>query len=414
MKRRHTTSLTFLFLSIVFTGMVSVAPLAADERKVIAYFPEWGVYQQPYYVRGIVDAGSADKLSVLNYAFVVPFPDGNGNYICEFDDPVAAYQQIYNASMSVDGVADDPTQDLYGHFNQLKKLKQTHPGIKIVIALGGWTGSTYFSPMALTQASRAFFINSCIDRFIHGNLPVANDAGGPASGAGIFDGFDIDWEYPITGGDSGTQHNSNDDQHLTALLSEFRTALDAIDPNFLLTIATPANAFRGDNFQLSLDQQYVNWFNLLSYDFHGAWENKTGHLTNLLTSPDDPSSDAFKLSVDNTIRYYTDTNGVPVSKLAIGGTFFGRGWKNVGASNNGLYQNGRAAPGVYESGANYYHDLAPLESQGYSWFWDDNSLAAWLYSPSESIFWSLDDTQSLALKHRYAEAYGVAGLMVWE
>ncbi|MDX1555541.1 MAG: glycosyl hydrolase family 18 protein [Xanthomonadales bacterium] len=400
-------------LAALLAGLIFPAA-QADEQQIIAYFPEWGVYQQPYYVRSIVDAGSAQKIDVLNYAFVVPWPDGSGNYVCEFDDPMAAYGQVYTAVMSVDGVADAPGQGLFGHFNQLRKLKLINTDLKIVIALGGWVGSTYFSPMALTAASRAHFIDSCIDRFIHGNLPPAFGAGGPGSAAGIFDGFDIDWEYPVTGGDNGTQHNSNDDVNLTALLAEFRAALDAVDPGLLLTIATPANDFRGENFQIELDQQYVNWFNLLSYDFHGAWENKTGHLTNLLTSPDDPSSDAFKLSVDNTIHYYTQERGVPIGQLAIGGTLFGRGWRNVSATNNGLYQNGQAAPGVYESGANYYVDLEPLAAQGYEWFWDDQALAAWLYSPSEDIFWSLDDPQSLALKHRYAEAYGAAGLMVWE
>jgi len=402
-------------LSLLFVAVSTCGIAVAGDRQVIAYFPEWGVHQQPYYVRSIVDAGSADRIDVLNYAFVMPWPDGNGNYICEFDDADAAYGQMYiDPATSVDGVSDQPGQGLYGHFNQLRKLKDIYSDLKIVIALGGWTGSTYFSPMAQTQESRAHFIDSCIDRFIDGNLPLNFGAGGPGAAAGIFSGFDIDWEYPITGGDNGTQHNSNDDQNLTALLAEFRTALDDAGDGLLLTIATPANDFRGENFQIELDQQYVDWFNLLSYDFHGSWENKTGHLTNLLTSPDDPSSDAFKLSIDNTVRYYTQERGVPVGKLAIGGTLFGRGWRNVGSGNDGLYQNGQTAPGVYEAGANYYHDLATLEAQAYFWFWDEHALAAWLYSPGEGIFWTLDDPQSLALKHRYAVAYDIPRLMVWE
>ncbi len=152
----------------------------------------------------------------------------------------------------------------------------------------------------------------------------------------------------------------------------------------------------------------------MSYDFHGGWEKKTGHLTNLLTSPSDPSSDAFKLSLDNTVRLYRDKYGVTVEKLVAGAAFYGRGWKNVGATNNGLYQSGQVAPGIYEDGYNYYKDLIPLMLQGYELYWDPHSLASWLYSEAESMFWTLDEPQSLALKRRYVDAYGLRGIMFWE
>ena len=179
-------------------------------------------------------------------------------------------------------------------------------------------------------------------------------------------------------------------------------------------MATPGSAFRGDNYQITEDQLYLDWFNLMTYDFHGGWENKTGHLTNLLTSPDDPSSDAFKLSLDNTVRLYLDTYDVPENKLVAGAAFYGRGWKNVSSTNDGLYQSGRTAPGRYEDGYNYYKDLAPLLLEGYSMHWDEHALASWLYSPADSIFWSLDEPQSLALKRRYVDAYGLKGVMFWE
>jgi len=203
------------------------------------------------------------------------------------------------------------------------------------------------------------------------------------------------------------------------LLAEFRSQLAAWESandagHLLLTMAVPASDFRGDNYQINLDQQHLDWFNLMTYDFHGGWEKKTGHLTNAMTSADDPSSDAFKLSLDNTVRLYRDVYEVPVNKLVGGATFYGRGWKNVSSSNNGLFQNGQTAPGIYEDGFDYWKDLAPLENQGYTFFWDDKALATWLYSPSDSIFWSLDDPQSLALKKRYSDAYGLAGMMLWE
>jgi GH18 family chitinase len=391
----------------------------ATDKQLIAYYPEWGVHLQPYFVKDIVSSGAAERITVLNYSFAIPAPGPDGDVVCTLEDPEAAYQQWYDGTMAVDEVADTMGDPVRGQFNQLRKLKADYPALKIVVALGGWTGSVWFSDAAADAISRQAFVASCIDLFLDGNLPLVNGAGGAGSATGIFDGFDIDWEYPITGGDTGTHHSSNDDVNLTALLAEFRSQLLAWEANhgvegLLLTMAVPASDFRGDNYQINLDQQHLDWFNLMTYDFHGGWEKKTGHLTNTMTSADDPSSDAFKLSLDNTVRLYRDVYEVPVNKLVGGATFYGRGWKNVSSSNNGLYQNGQTAPGIYEDGFDYWKDLALLENQGYTFFWDDKALATWLYSPSNSIFWSLDDPQSLALKKRYSDAYGLAGMMLWE
>ena len=225
----------------------------------------------------------------------------------------------------------------------------------MLIAIGGWLGSVWWSDAAATPESRATFVASCIDLFIRGDLPEAGSAGGVGVAAGIFDGFDIDWEYPITGGASGTHHSSDYDVNLTATLAEFRRQLDLVATEletgtFLLTMATPGSAFRGDNYQINADQAHVDWFNLMTYDYHGGWENKTGHQTNILTSVNDTSSDAFKLSIDNAVRLYRDTYGVSVEKLVIGAAFYGRGWRGVSETDDGLYQSGRTAPGIYEDG----------------------------------------------------------------
>lgn len=403
------------------SGLIALVTLAGMMRPVsamelIGYFPEWGPYlDPPYHARNLVDSGSAGKLTVLNYAFAVPAPNAEGEIVCTLDDSNAAYMAPYGAGDAVDGTADDASDLIHGHFNQLRQLKLRHPELKIQVALGGWLGSTWFSDAALTAESRQTFVTSCIDLFLEGNLPEVGGLGGSGAAAGIFDGFDIDWEYPITGGDTGVHHNSNDDVNLTALLSEFRIQMGARGHgDKLLTMAVPGSDFRGQNFRIGDYEPYVDWFNLMTYDFHGGWDNKTGHLTNLLTSPYDPSSDAFKLSVDNAVRLYRDGYEVDASKLLIGAAFYGRGWRNVAATDFGLYQNGQTAEGKYEAGANLWRDLAPLEAQGYAFYWDDKALATWLYSAVENIFWSLDDPQSLALKQRYAHAYNLGGLMFWE
>ena len=216
-------------ISMLMLVFVIPVPAQDDAREVVAYFPEWVVHLQEYYVKDIALSPSAKDLTVLNYSFVIPGPDNQGDVVCQLDDPDAAYLMKYSADKAVDDIADTSTQALRGHFNQLRKLKGVtgFEGIKILVALGGWTGSTWFSDAAQTPQSRATFVQSCIDMFIDGNLPVVDGLGGTGAAAGIFDGFDIDWEYPITGGDSGVHHIINDDVNLSALLHEFLLQLDA-------------------------------------------------------------------------------------------------------------------------------------------------------------------------------------------
>jgi chitinase len=395
----------------------SPPPEEPVDPRIIGYFPEWGVYQRPYYVKHVVTAGAAGKLTVLNYAFGVPGPDAaTGEIACRIDDPFAAYQQTYAAADSLDGLADEPFQALRGHFNQLRKLKALYPDLKIVVSLGGWLGSTYFSDAARTASSREAFVGSCIDLYVNGNLPEANGAGGQGAAAGVFDGIDLDWEYPISGGASGTHHSKDDGANFTLLLDEFRQQFEMIGrPELLLTIAAPGSEYRAQNYNIGDDHPYLDYVQLMTYDFHGDWENRTGHLTNLCTSIDDPASETWRLSVDKAVKLFRDQYGVPSAKIVPGATFYGRGWKRVKSTNDGLYQRGSgAAPGTYEDGYEYYRDLVPLLGQGYAEHWDDLAKAAWLYNPATKIFWSYDEPQSLALKAQYVRFFNLGGLMFWE
>src|SRR5437588_7851932 len=167
----------------------------------VAYFVQWGVYARQYFVRNVATSGQAAHLTTINYAF--GGIDQNG--LCTSLDTWADFQRPAAAQESVDGVADAPGQALSGNFNQLRKLKQRFPDLRVVMSLGGFTGSTFFSDAALTADSRAKFVASCIDLFMKGNLPS-----GAGAGAGVFDGFDVDWEWPVVGANAGTHFRPED------------------------------------------------------------------------------------------------------------------------------------------------------------------------------------------------------------
>jgi len=395
----------------------STADLSSGDFRIVGYFPEWGVYrQQPYLVKNIVTSGSANKLTVLNYAFGLPKPDLRGVVTCQLDDHWSAYQRTYSANESVDGVADDSYQPLRGHFNQIKKLKEIYPNLKIVISIGGWLGSTYFSDAASTDASRSAFVKSCIDLYIKGDLPLQNNAGGQGVAADIFDGIDLDWEYPISGGNDGTHHSIDDSTNFTLLLAEFRRQFKTIGrDDLLLTMAAPASESYSQNFHVSDDYPYLDYIQLMTYDFYGNWSSTTGHHTDLCSSPAEPVASEWQLSMDKAVKLYRDWYGVPVDKIFPGASFYGRGWTDVNGTNSGLYlSKSGAAPGTYEPGYELYRDLVQKVSSGYTEYWDDISKAAWLYSSEDRIFWTYDEPNSLALKAQYVKHHDLGGIMFWE
>ncbi|MFI1394658.1 glycosyl hydrolase family 18 protein [Streptomyces sp. NPDC020681] len=404
----------------------------------VGYFTQWGIYGRQYFVKNLDTSGAAAKLDVINYAFenvdpvnltcqagVTKGVSGNPQDPDEgtgAGDADADYGRAFPASQSVDGVADDGFAKLRGNLNQLKKLKAKHPHLKVVVSLGGWTFSKFFSDAAATQASREKFVKSCVDVWITGNLPVYNGAGGPGTGAGVFDGIDIDWEWPGAEGHPGNHWGAADKDNLTALLAEFRKQLDALGGEHrLLTAFTPADPAKIQaGWDLSKIFGYLDFANVQGYDFHGAgsdnsWEPKrTGHGSNLHRDAQDPY--AFDFSIETAIKTYLDT-GVSPRKLTIGFPFYGRGWKEVASGGvNGEWQTANgAAPGQFpeEAGTRGYHNLITTVPN-LTVHHDEQSISTYGYTGEGGQWWSFDDTWSIGKKTEWIRSKGLLGAMIWE
>ena len=186
-------------------------------QHVVAYFTQWGIYSG-FFEKNLVTSGTASRLTTINYAF----SNISSNLQCSQGDSWADYQRPFAASESVNGQADTWGQTLAGNFNQLRELKQLYPNLKIMISIGGWTWSSNFSAAAEPQ-NRAAFVQSCIDQYILGNLAQS----APGAAANVFDGFDIDWEYPNNPG-NGNAYGPQDTANFTGLLAEFRSQLDTL------------------------------------------------------------------------------------------------------------------------------------------------------------------------------------------
>ncbi len=433
--------------AVITAATTGDASAATSGGVKFAYFTQWGIYGNAFYPKNLDTSGMAGKLDFLQYAFENIDPvnktcfeansaasqdENNPNAGDGAGDVFADYQKTYDAGTSVSGVADVWNQPIAGNFNQLKELKAKYPNLKILVSIGGWTYSKYFSDVAATDAARKKFVSSCIDMFIKGNLPVQGGYGGTGSGAGIFDGIDIDWEDPgSSGGHLGNHVSAADKQNYTLLLAELRSELDAygssIGKHMYLTAAVPAGQDKIQYIETNKVGQYLDYANAMTYDMHGAWENSTNLQDPLYSSPSDPFTipgSSEKYSVDAAVNAWTAGDsafgipgGFPASKLTIGYPLYYRGWTGVPAgSKHGLYQSatggatGHALSGNV-AGVSFYKELTGFVDNPSYTYYDSQAQAAYFYDGT--TLWSGDNAQSVKAKTDYAHCKGLAGAMMY-
>lgn len=375
-----------------------------DER-IVGYFTQWGIYGRQFYVRNLVDNGSASKLTLINYAFGLLDQQGG----CVTADPWADYQRPVSAEESVSGVADQPGQALMGNLNQLKQLKAKYPKLRVNISLGGWTGSAYFSNAALTDASRKAHVKSCIDMWLRGDLP-----GAPAgAAAGVFDGIDLDWEWPGSEGNPGNVVRPEDKPNFTKLVREYRGQLDKLGrqnhKHYELTAFLAADPVMMDRgYEVSKLFRYFDFATTQGYDYHGTWETVTNQQSALRVPAGDPSE--FRFSSQVTIDALL-ARGAPRSRLVMGVPYYSHGWTGVTNQNRGLFQESTgAAPGKWEAGTEDYKELK-AQLGNYKLYRDERAGFAWIFDGT--TFWTYDDPVEMKRKARYAESRGLGGVMMW-
>ncbi len=366
--------------------------------KMIGYYPDWLIYAKPYIQSFQVSDIQANLLTHVNYAFAKPYTsDSNHNVIS------------YAASL-FDVYSD--TQYNGGNLTQLQQLKQQYPHLKTMISIGGWTilnegpPAAKFSTLAATESLRQQFINSVI------NLCITYD----------FDGVDIDWEYPAYAPNGG---QPQDVQNYTTLIQELYAALKNTQAlatmyqaqgktpksSLLLSICAPAGYQNFANMQISQLSNYVDWMNVMCYDFHGDWDPITGHNAPLnQTQQGDPL-----FNVKSAMNQYVQA-GVPTNKLILGMPLYGHSFSGVQSTTDGLYAS-YAGDGdgtdPNQPGTLSYYDIVNRYLPTYTRYWDSQCQVPYLFNNSSKQFISYDDPQSLAAKVQYLQNMNFGGVSLW-
>jgi chitinase len=366
---------------------------AQAPTRIVGYFPAWGIYARNYHVPNI----PAAQLTHINYAFA-----NVQNGVITLGDPYADTDRYYPGDCWNPGCRR-------GSFERLRILKQQYPHLHTLISVGGWTWSGGFSDAVLTPVARATFAQSIVD-FVDLHE---------------FDGADIDWEYPVSGGLASNTTRPQDKQNFTAFLHElrarFNTRAQTTGKAYLMSIAAPANPAIANNLEVALIHPVLDWINVMSYDLRGPWGDPfTGFNAPLYKDPLEPVAEPVlsQWNAAAAVQNYLG-HGVPPNKLHLGTAFYGRGFEGIPSSSpNGLYATytNPASPGTWELGSFDYTDLAANYENATGWvkYWHATTRVPWLWNPSQHKFIGYDDPRSITEKAWYVQQWGLGGAMFWE
>jgi chitinase len=367
----------FILTILIGAGVSSACKLQAyaepPEHTVAGYYVSWSAYQRNYKPRDI----DARKFTHIIYAFA----------------------NIDSGEVKLGDTTVDPQ-----NFVELRQLKSKNDRLKLVIAVGGWAGSKYFSDAAATQERRKRLAESAVAFLRHHG----------------FDGIDLDWEYPISGGKAGNIHRPEDRENFTLLLQALRAALDAAgevdQKRYLLTIAAGGSPEYVANTDLAQIARTVDWVSLMSYDFAGTWSKTTGHNAPLFADPANPSPDAARNTVAAAVIRVLKA-GVPPEKLLLGFPLFGRTWRGCDQQNDGEYQHcAGSAKGTWEEGVLNYQDISVnyLTNRAFARRLNQAAKVPFLFDIQSGQFVSYDDAESFRYKLDFLKKEQLRGAMFWE
>lgn len=158
------------------------------------------------------------------------------------------------------------------------------------------------------------------------------------------------------------------------MFSELREAFEAESQEFkknrlLLSAAVPVGP---DNIKGGYDvpavASYLDFINLMAYDFHGKWERETGHNAPLY-SPSSDSQWQKQLNIDHAANLWVKL-GAPKEKLVIGMPTYGRSFTLADPNKHGVHAaaSGGGKEGIYtkEAGFLAYYEVSDIHYKCYN------------------------------------------------
>ncbi len=211
------------------------------------------------------------------------------------------------------------------------------------------------------------------------------------------------------------------------LLQTIREKLDELSLRtggkfYGLTAALPCGTSHIKNIDIKTVVNYLSEFNLMTYDFFGAWSPTTG--TNApLHDQSWGGEDTVGFSIDGCTKNWV-AGGADPSKINIGLPFYGRSFR--GATGLNQEHDGKADDGMWhadEGSPQYFNIVEKLENKN-EWSTDQDLHSYRHEETSTQYAWyniyggvglvSYDDEQAICDKTHYAIENELNGFIIWE
>ncbi|REK71243.1 glycosyl hydrolase family 18 protein [Paenibacillus paeoniae] len=320
-------------------------------------------------------------------------------FVCQTDEVPLQSDYVYDGEIVLTDI-----EFTLKNFEELKPVLANNPDLKLLISVGGWTLSKYFSNMAATEETRRTFAASAVEFVRTYNL----------------NGIDIDWEYPVEGGDDGNTRSPEDNVNFTLLMKTVREALDAAGSEdgeyYLLTIAS----LQADRFIANADipnsVQYLDFINIMTYDYSGDWSLLAHHNSPIYYDQNHPAASAARNNVRGGAVGHLN-GGVPTHKLVLGVPFYGKGW--IGCPEPGEYQMCESIPeGTWkgDKGLFDFNDIQDnyLTKAEYEHFWNPASKVSYVFDKNTGKFISYNDETTMMYTASLVKTLDIAGVMSWD
>ena len=317
-------------------GLIFLLNIMLSQR-VVGYYPQWVV--------GNLQPEDID-LSIVSHvihSFAWPNEDGS----------ISSYDGMFGSGMS---------ETIHAQ------------GSKFLLSLGGWGNDIGFEVISADADLRELFINNLA------SICLING----------YDGIDLDWEFP---------DSENDKENLNLLVSEMDSIFSIINPEWLITMAIPVSNWYGQWHDFEFLNQYVDFFNAMTYGTHGNWSSHSGHLSPLYPSPvGDPDG-----SCHDNMFYLSTIRNIPKSKINIGMPFWGLKWNSPDINE----------PFTGNTTDIYFNEINNLIGDGWTEYWDSDALCPYLIKNDNTQIITYENPLSIGIKCQYAIEEGLGGLMIW-
>ena len=363
-------------LILFILAAVARLPLEAQvpHHEVVGYYPSWKWRTDAHLLTP--EKIPFGMLTVINYAFFYPLPDGT----------ITGRDSTGDARILVGQDAAPGTDPRLS----LTTLAHTR-GVRVLLSIGGWEDSGNFPAVAADSGRRALFAHSCATAIrMFG-----------------FDGIDIDWEFPGYADHNGTP---SDGKNYIRLLRELRDTLDAVGTgsgwHMMLSAALPADRRQALAMEILDAAPLLDFLNVMTYDFYGPWDTPAYHNAPLYAGPGGDSARC----VDGAFRLYTETFGIPASKINLGVPFYGHTFTSCTALGG---SHGPADTVHFPAGGAFYYAIEALKAN-FTNHRDEKARVPYLTSSTWNMLVSYDDANPLTRRPGMWLSRGARGLIIWE